>query len=143
MKTVPVLEHVSIWVKEGQTNNTVELFQTLGWKSWPNREGFWGTGSARFVYCPVGGVYLQLTEETGQEFESSGSARHIALAGDVQEMLESIRLWAEVHDFFVLSEMVGGGKFMVILPDLFEGAIELVHEVHPDLANLVSMQTKQ
>lgn len=137
MKVAPVVEHVSIWIKGGKTDDAVGLLQRLGWNLWPHRLGQWDTGGACFVYSPAGGTYLQLTEEIGQAPGSVGGASHFALAGDVDEMLHIVEEWATFHGYNVGSEVVGHDKLMVLLPDVFEGAIELIPCIHPDYQGLL------
>lgn len=136
---VSPVEHISLWINTGHMADATNLFRRLGWKVWPNRSANWDSGLAMFVYPPEGGVYIQFTEETSQMAGDNGSASHFALAGDVNETLATIRAWCDEYNYDLNLEDVGGGKQMITIPFLFQGAIELVPCIHSDLQKLVKV----
>ncbi len=138
MRKVPTLEHVSIWVKNGSMQQAFAFFKMIGWHSWPNRHVTWVSGQALFFHPQSVSVYIQITEEKSQLPGEAGSAMHIALTCDVKETLAEIRKFGTNYELEVISENVNDGKVMVMIPELFHCAIELVPQVHPDLVTLVT-----
>lgn len=127
--SVPFIDHVSIWVGATKVHLACNLFHELGWVLDKNRNPSWDSGMAKFMYHPEGGPYLQLTSELDQTAGSPGSAAHVAFKCDVAETLRRIRDWATSMESDLVVEDLGGGKFMLQLPEIFNClAFELVPE---------------
>jgi len=125
---VPTINHTSIWINSLMTVAVDFFGAAMGYQLENNRNPKWDTGQARFMLPPGGiGAYIQLTIETAQRPNGPGSAHHVAFATpNVMDLLGKIQSWCRSNQLLCDVSGVGGGKFMVKIPDLFYTAFEII-----------------
>lgn len=120
-------DHIAIACQPGRMRTAVAFFtEQFGWQEDQKAlvEGDWGV--ARFVETPFG-VRLQITEPAGAAYGETYPDIHLALkVFDPARAAEAIQDWAHRGGIRSYYETAPGGKFFVLLPDIFRVEIELV-----------------
>lgn len=126
----PKLDHVSIRVKRFE--HAIVLLEQLGWKLEEGRKAEWETGYSYFMRHPLGGPFIQLTFEKLGEPGDPGDSDHLAFAFESIEQLTNglgaLSTFCQTQKLQMDIETVGKNKYMVLVPEVFYGAIELVLE---------------